>query len=241
MYRPAPVSSPPLVRTSAPVRTTDGGDVSTGDPDPGTASEDDGFDVITDREPATSEPPWAVAARCFRAWKDGDRSALDELVRQVSPVLWQVVRSYGIDRASAEDVVQTTWMTLMRKSEQVRDDQAVLRWLTMTARREAWRVAQSRTRSNPTEDAVIEVSLPAARSPESEVVETDAMRRLWSHVHELDARCQHLLRVIAFQQRPDYAVLAAHLDMPMGSIGPTRSRCLAKLRTLIASDEGIRR
>lgn len=197
--------------------------------------------VDHDSDADAAGAPWDTAARCFRAWKDGDRSALDELVRQVSPVLWQVVRSYGLDRTSAEDVVQTTWMTIIRKSEQVRDDQAVLRWLTMTARREAWRVAQSQTRSNPTDETVIELSLPATPSPESEVLESDTMRRLWSHVRQLDARCQHLLRVVAFQERPDYASLAERLDMPMGSIGPTRSRCLSKLRTLIASDEGIRR
>ena len=60
-------------------------------------------------------------------------------------------------------------------------------------------------------------------------------------VKRLDERCQRLLRVVAFQQRPDYASLALLLDMPMGSIGPTRSRCLGKLRTMITSDEGSQR
>lgn len=185
--------------------------------------------------------PWDTASRCFRAWKDGDRAALDELVRAVTPVLWQVVRSYELDRTSAEDVVQTTWLTLIRKSEQVRDDQAVLRWLTITARREAWRVAQAMGRADPTEESVIETSLPTSRSPEAEVVESDTARRLWSHVRALDARCRHLLRVVAFQDRPDYATVATTLNMPMGSIGPTRSRCLAKLRSRMAADEGSMR
>lgn len=182
--------------------------------------------------------PWELAARSFRAWKDGDRTALDQLVRAVTPVLWQVVRAYGLDHATAEDVVQSTWMTLIKRSEQVRDDQAVLRWLTVSARREAWRVAQQRARANPTEDTAIEMALPAARSPEAEVLESDTWRRLWAHVGELDERCQRLLRVVAFAERPDYASLAQEMSMPMGSIGPTRSRCLAKLRTLMASDEG---
>ena len=85
------------------------------------------------------------------------------------------MRAYGLDQSSAEDVVQTTWLTLIRKSEQVRDDQAVLRWLTITARREAWRVAQSGGRTSPTDDSVIELSLPAARSPESEALRTSYM------------------------------------------------------------------
>jgi DNA-directed RNA polymerase specialized sigma24 family protein len=88
---------------------------------------------------------------------------------------------------------------------------------------------------------VIELSLPAARSPESEVLDSENQRRLWASVKRLDERCQRLLRVVAFQQRPDYASLALLLDMPMGSIGPTRSRCLGKLRTMITSDEGSQR
>lgn len=193
-----------------------------------------------DQRPAVADTPWDTATRCFRAWKDGDRGVLEEFVRRVSPVLWQVVRSYGLDQASAEDVVQTTWMTLLRKSEQVRDDRAVLRWLTVTARREAWRIAQQQGRARPTEDTEIETALPAGRSPEVEVLESDAQRFLWQNVGKLDERCQHLLRVVAFQDRPDYASLASQLGMPIGSIGPTRSRCLAKLRTLMASDEGSR-
>ncbi|MPZ95763.1 MAG: sigma-70 family RNA polymerase sigma factor [Propionibacteriales bacterium] len=222
--------------TTAPVRPpTDGGDVQAGIPHQ--SDEEPG----TGRGSADADTTWDLAARCFRAWKDGDRAALDELVRRVSPLLWQVVRSYGLDTASAEDVVQTTWMTLIRKNDQVRDDQAVLRWLTTSARREAWRIAKSRGRTSPAEDTVIELALPAARSPESAVVDTDSQRILWQQVLQLDARCQYLLRVVAFQERPDYATLATRLDMPIGSIGPTRNRCLAKLRTLMTADEGSRR
>jgi RNA polymerase sigma factor (sigma-70 family) len=225
--------------TSAPVRhATDGGDVDVGIP----RQSEDG------REPdpravnaAEANTLWDAAARCFKAWKDGDPSALDELVRRVTPVLWQVIRAYGLDRASAEDVVQNTWMTLIRKSEQVRDDQAVLRWLTTTARREAWRTATHSGRANPTEDVVIETALPTARSPEAEVLESDLHRELWRNVHLLDARCQKLLRIVAFEDRPDYASLAKELNMPMGSIGPTRSRCLGKLRNLMTANEGSRR
>ncbi len=208
--------------------------------EPSEPDRDRGTDHQLEPASAAAETPWDAATRCFRAWKDGDRTALQEFVRRVSPILWQVVRSYGLDQASAEDVVQTTWMTLLRKSEQVRDDRAVLRWLTVTARREAWRTVQQRGRANPTEDAVIEMSLPPARSTETEVLETAAQRSLWQNVGKLDDRCQHLLRVVAFQDRPDYATLASQLDMPIGSIGPTRSRCLAKLRTLMTSDEGSR-
>ena len=60
--------------------------------------------------------------------------------------------------------------------------------------------------------------------------------RLWQHVEGLPERCRALLRVIAFADRPDYAELAKALGMPQGSIGPTRGRCLAKLRLALAAD-----
>jgi DNA-directed RNA polymerase specialized sigma24 family protein len=69
-----------------------------------------------------------------------------------------------------------------------------------------------------------------APSAESAAVEADECSRLWDAVAALDERCQRLLRVVAFLPRPDYAALSTDLDMPVGSIGPTRGRCLAKLR-----------
>jgi hypothetical protein len=59
---------------------------------------------------------------------------------------------------------------------------------------------------------------------------------LWTHFEELPPKCQALLRVVAFADRPDYAAVSEALKMPMGSIGPTRGRCLAKLRTALAND-----
>ena len=64
----------------------------------------------------------------------------------------------------------------------------------------------------------------------------DLNRRLWTHIHALSPRCQALLRVIAYSTRPDYATISAALGMPVGSIGPTRGRCLATLRRSLASD-----
>lgn len=194
-------------------------------------------DLAADLSWPVEDRPWEVAARCFRAWRAGDRSMLDTMVRAISPGLWQIARSYGLDRASAEDVVQTTWLTLLAKSDQVRDEQAVLAWLTMTTRREAWNVARREDRAYPTDDAELDGHLPVTSSTETEVLHGQAQRALWASVGKLDPRCQHLLRVIAFDPRPDYANLAGLLGLSVGSIGPTRGRCLAKLRRLLAATE----
>lgn len=148
----------------------------------------------------------------------------------MSPVLWHVVRATGLDREAAEDVVQNTWLTLVRSAESVRDPQAITRWLCTAARREAWRVSKAATRTRPVEDEVIDARLPVQSSPEGEVVEDDERAHLWQALGRLPERCQKLLRIVAWEPRPDYSSVAEGLDMPIGSIGPTRRRCLDKLR-----------
>ncbi|MFV0374319.1 RNA polymerase sigma factor [Microbacterium sp.] len=176
---------------------------------------------------------WERAADSFQQWHDGDSRAMDALVRLLSPVLWHVVRAYGLDAASAEDVVQTTWLTLVRRHDSIADPRAVSGWLMTTARREAWRVAKLQRRAAPVESEDLEPHLPAAESAEGAATGHDRDSRLWRAVHTLDERCRRLLRVIAFEERPDYARLAADLSMPVGSIGPTRGRCLGKLRAAL--------
>jgi RNA polymerase sigma factor (sigma-70 family) len=183
------------------------------------------------------------AADAFAAYRDGDRASFDELVTVLTPLLWHTVRSQGVDRVAAEDVVQTIWMRLLHSSASIRDPQTIVQWLLTAARREAWRISK-RTRVEDTR----RVPLPAQdgerpdvpTGPEELTDETvlreDRQRRLWTHVQAMPHRCRELLRVIAFADRPDYAVIAASLGMPVGSIGPTRGRCLAKLRNELMQD-----
>ncbi len=179
---------------------------------------------------------WVVSARHFRRWRAGEHEAMDDLVKTLTPVLWQVVRSYRLDRDQAEDVIQTTWLTLVRRHESILDPQAVGSWLMTTARREAWRVSKLSDRLIPLEDEVLTAKMPSQPGVDTEVVAADEDDHLWDSVHELSPRCQRLLRIIAFDDRPDYKSLAESLGMPVGSIGPTRGRCLAKLKELLASE-----
>ncbi|MDF2509693.1 MAG: polymerase subunit sigma-70 [Microbacterium sp.] len=176
---------------------------------------------------------WERAADLFGAWREGDGRAMDELVRLMTPVLWHVVRAYGLERTLAEDVVQTTWLQLVRGHGSISDPRAVSAWLTTTARREAWKVGKAHGKVDTAENDDLDTLLPEQASAEEHATLGDESRRLWTAVRRLNERCQRLLRVIAFEDRPDYARLAADLAMPMGSIGPTRNRCLAKLRALL--------
>jgi len=191
-------------------------------------------------DPVRRHPGAAVAdlaADRFRAYRAGDEGALESLVQTLTPLLWHTVRAYGLDTATAEDVVQNTWLTLVRKADTVTEPQAVLRWLTVTARRDAWRAARATHRVDLTEDVTtLDVRTPAA-SPEEQVVRTADERALWFAVGKLNERCQRLLRIIAFHDRPDYTALSQELGMPVGSIGPTRGRCLDKLRAELAGSK----
>lgn len=184
------------------------------------------------------------AASAFGRFQVGERQAFDELVTVVTPLMWHTVRGTGVDQVTAEDVVQTVWMSLLNSAASVRDPQTVVKWLLTATRREAWRVSK-RTRTDQQRSAATfgvdneeSIPLPAdpAAQPDDVVFRDVRQRRLWGHVQSLPERCRQLIGVIAFADRPDYALIAESLGMPVGSIGPTRGRCLAKLRDALSRD-----
>lgn len=181
--------------------------------------------------PAATGSISSQAAAAFRDFLDGDIGRMSDLVQLLTPPLWAVARSCGLDPAQAEEAVQAGWVALAGHHESVRDPQAVFAWLLTTVKREAWRAA-SRPAGEPLE------AEPASDSEGPDVVvETrDRSARLWRHVSALSPRCQALLRVVAFAPAPDYAAISVALGMPVGSIGPTRGRCLAALRTSLLHD-----
>jgi RNA polymerase sigma factor (sigma-70 family) len=185
-----------------------------------------------------SESLASRAAALFRAFRAGDEAKMGELVGLLTPILWHTARAQRLDRELAEDVVQTTWLALVRSSESITDPQAVLQWLIVSTRRESWRVVKRSDRFEPREFEADDVVTPTHELPEEQVLQGDSESRLWQHIAQLTERCRELLRVIAFADRPDYAAVAKSLGMPVGSIGPTRGRCLAKLRLQLDNDPG---
>jgi RNA polymerase sigma factor (sigma-70 family) len=179
----------------------------------------------------------ARAGQLFEEYRRGDADAMADLVRLLTPILWHTARASRLDGAAAEDVLQTVWLTLVRKADSIAEPLALLQWMVVTTKRESWRVSKVQARARP-EDLELTggAEQPTSATVEEEVLRDDSDSRLWSHILELPERCRTLLRVIAFADRPDYAALAEALGMPLGSIGPTRGRCLAKLRGLLAAD-----
>lgn len=177
------------------------------------------------------------AGQSFAAYREGDVQRMDELVDLLTGILWHTARGQGLSQTSAQDVVQTAWLRLVENAARISDPRAVMGWLIVTVRRESWRAAKTARTTGPgwTDEPDVGTPDPGPDPGDSALLAVD-QRVLWRHISSLPARCQALLRVIAFSDRPDYAAVAASLQMPVGSIGPTRGRCLAKLRTSLLGD-----
>ncbi|MGX7681129.1 RNA polymerase sigma factor [Jatrophihabitans sp. DSM 45814] len=175
------------------------------------------------------------AGDAFTRFRQGEPDAMAELVAMLTPILWHTVRAQRLDATTTEDVLQTSWLALVKGADKIADPRSVLQWLIVTARREAWRVSRGQTRQTP-QELFDDDFVSSEESPEALVLRSDTDKVLWAHISALPDRCRELLRVIAFSDRPDYAELARSLGMPVGSIGPTRGRCLAKLRQSLTTD-----
>lgn len=199
---------------------------------------------MTELQTAGVVKPWAGLegrdrhAACMIAARSGDREAFDVLIADLTPLVWHVARGGGLDRTSAEDVVQTVWLALLRHLDRLTEPRALAGWLITTTRREASRVQQRATGQVELSPEVAEQTPTTEPSPETEVLRGERDRQLWSAFHRLSQRCQELLRLTVLAGRAEYRAVAEALHMPHGSIGPTRGRCLNNLRSLYDGDSG---
>lgn len=175
---------------------------------------------------------------CLERARNGEIAALTGVVRELNPLLWHVARAEGLTAEESADVVQTTWLELLRRLHDIRSPQALTSWLLTATRREAWRVRELSRRPVPDGAARLESAPDPGPGPGERLLSDERDRVLWQHFQRLPERCRKLLRIVAHVPRPDYAAVADALGMPIGSIGPTRGRCLAKLREMLLADSG---
>ena len=194
----------------------------------------DGRRPVTVR--ASQQDRGARIAGLVSAARQGSEDAVGQIVTELNPLLWQVARAAGLDRGDAEDVLQTVWERLLTHLDSIHTSAALTGWLVTTTRREAWRVRAAGRRQLPTEQELLAAMPDQGPRSEDQVIIDDQRRALWVAISQLSPRCQELLRIVAFVPRPDYPSVAGKLGMPIGSVGPTRGRCLAKLRDLLAGD-----
>jgi RNA polymerase sigma factor (sigma-70 family) len=175
-------------------------------------------------------------ATLLRAASEGDQEAWNAITDRFTSLLWSVARSYRLGSDDAEDVVQNTWLRLLENLTKIDNPEALPGWLATTARREALGILRRRGRTVLTRDEDLGVDLadPASTDLDSALLEDERDVELWASFAKLPERCQQLLRVLMACDRPVYAEVSAAFDMPIGSIGPTRRRCLERLRKLVA-------
>ena len=159
----------------------------------------------------------------------GDQSAWSELVRRLDSVLRGVARRYRLASADVDDVVQTTWLRAVDHVGRLNDPGAIAGWLVVTTRREAMRTLQRGVREVLTDDTA-GIDDPDPASPDVLAIARERRAALHGAVDRLSGRQRALLASMLVSPPPTYEQISSRLDMPVGSIGPTRDRALARLR-----------
>ncbi len=168
----------------------------------------------------------------------GDQRAWNQLVAEFGSMIWAIGRVHRLGDADAADVSQATWLALFENLGRLNDPARVGAWLATTARRECLRVLRDGRRRIPFGDDAPELESPDPRPGESLLLRErdEALRRCFSRLRPTD---QALLRLLTTDPQPAYEEISAALDMPIGSIGPTRQRALARLREQLAGQQTL--
>jgi RNA polymerase sigma factor (sigma-70 family) len=204
-------------------------------------------------------------AALVTAAADGDKAAWQGLVERFGGMVWSVARGYRLSRADAADVSQTVWLRLAENIGKINNPERVGAWLATATRRECLQNIRMNTRTVPTGDMALFEHAGAGLNPaglnpagsglnpagadlnptEAEVLRAEDEREsahrakvVWRALGRLPERCQQLLRILMASPPPSYAEIAAALDLPVGSIGPTRARCLQRLRQELGDVSG---
>jgi RNA polymerase sigma factor (sigma-70 family) len=158
----------------------------------------------------------------------GDEGAWREIVGQYQRLVYATIRSFRVSPGDAEDLFQETFLRLYRHAAGVRDSRALTRWLVVTARNLCLD-HHARLRARPHETLNAE-TLAVEPRPLNDLIHLERAQAVREAVQEMPERCRALLWLLYFQQeRPDYEAAARSLGMPLGSVGPTRLRCLEQL------------
>ena len=175
----------------------------------------------------------------------GDQAAWCGIVERYTPLLVSVLRGYRLGEDDLRDVAQTVWLRLVEHLGSLREPRALPMWIITTAKNESVRVLKARARTSPF-SAVYEDEAEVPQVADTEdldaaLLRDERRRALLSAFAELSDRDRALLTLLVADPPIPYAEISSRLDMPIGSIGPTRARVLAKLRgspSLVPFDDG---
>ncbi len=158
----------------------------------------------------------------------GDAPSWRALVEMHSGLVWSIIRGMGIYDADASDVFQSVFVRLAERLQQIDDPERLPGWLATTTKREIYDLARSKhRRTDPTESIADEPSPDPG--PDRQVIDTETRRQVLAALARLPEESQQLLRMVVMRDDLSYAEISEALGIPVGSIGPKRSRCLEKL------------
>jgi RNA polymerase sigma factor (sigma-70 family) len=182
-------------------------------------------------EQADSRRGNPVVADLVARARAGDRQAWDALVDRYVPLIWAICRSHRLGDADSEDVSQGVWLHLVEQLDRIRDPAALAGWLATTARRECIRILRARG-PQPAGHVLDAGNMPDHRAlaVEQELLRAERDGALREALTRLPACCRQLIALLCADPPVSYAEISARLGIAAGSIGPTRSRCLDKLR-----------
>ena len=173
-------------------------------------------------------------ARLVRGAADGDRRAWERLVDQYARLIWSITAEFKLIESDAADVAQTTWLRLFEHIDRIQYPARVGSWLAATARNECLRSLAARKRVVLTQDDKILTGVVATVPEVDERILADESAQVVRDALScLPGRWQRLLELLMADPPASYAEISDQLGLPVGSIGPTRGRCLAQLRVLL--------
>ena len=164
--------------------------------------------------------------------RNGDKQAWDTLVERYAPLVWSICRRHRLERADADDIGQSVWLLLVDHLDNLRDPVALPGWLATTTRGECGRVLRAARGPLAAEHVPDVETLPdeQAATAEQELLAAERHAALREAFLDLPPGCQRLIALLTVDPPVPYAKISARLGIPVGSIGPTRRRCLDKLR-----------
>lgn len=166
--------------------------------------------------------------------RDGDRRAWDRIVAGHTPMLWAIARGHRLHTADCADAVQCTWLRCVQHLEDLRDPDRLAGWLAAICRRECRGIQKRQRRQRP--DDPTDDTGPLARLATDDAVDelerTAVRTAVRAAIGDLpDHQRRVVLALLRAEQSGDgYADVAAALAVPIGTLGPTRQRALARLR-----------
>lgn len=162
------------------------------------------------------------------AAKTSDEQAFAAIVERFEQMVYKTAVRITRDADDAADVVQQTWLVLVRKMDSIQTGQALPGWLSTTARREALRVVRERSRLLAVDQTTLERAEDPSEGPDRQVERRDLVERVNRALHRLPRQRREFLLELVGQRAP-YAEMAARFQLAQGSLGPLRARYLRQL------------